>query len=216
MNQFNQQQENVTVNPSVPPQFNHGAHEVMDVHELLSASQNALNQYRMLEQHCTCEELRDIIHRQYQFMATEYNTLLECFTTGKDPAVPASQYKMQQGNNVVYGLKPGQPKQPIQSPAEFGNEHISAQMMTLMKTSATDKARAACEVTNPVVRRVIADSIPNCCEMAYEIFLYQNKKGHYQVPQFPSTVMQSMMASYAPATPSENMTAPPGPQTPVQ
>ncbi|WP_312853836.1 spore coat protein [Thermoactinomyces mirandus] len=215
MNQFNQQQENRTVNPSVPPQLNHGAHEVLDVHELLSAAQNAMNQYRVLEQQCTCQELRDIIHRQYRFMAQEYNTLLECLTTGKDPSMPTAQYKMQQGNNVEYGLKPGQPKKPIQSPAEFNNEHISAQMMTLMKTSAADKARAACEVTNPVVRRVIADSVPNCCEMAYEIFLYQNKKGYYQVPQFPANVMQTMIASYAPATPSGN-TAPPNPQGPVQ
>jgi spore coat protein CotF len=69
-----------------------------------------------------------------------------------------------------------------------------------MKSSAAVKAHAACEVTNPVVRRVLADSIPNCIEMAYELFLWQNKHGYYQVAQLPQADMQQLTHSYAPAT----------------
>ena len=213
MNQFQHQRENQTMNPSVPPALNHGAHEMLDVHELLSASINTLDQYTVLEQQCTCQELKDMIRRQHQFMTEEYNTLLECFSTGTPPAQPTGKYEMKQGNNVIYGVQPGgSPKKPIQSANEWNNQHISQQMMNLLKFSATDKARAACEITNPVVRRVVQDSIPNCLEMAYELFLYQNKKGYYQVPQFPSNMMQQMIQSYQPS----NATIPPTPQAPMQ
>ena len=57
----------------------------------------------------------------------------------------------------------------------------------------------AMEVTNPVLRRLFADSIPNLIEMAYEIFLYQNKNQYYQVPQLKEEDMQIIMNSYAAA-----------------
>jgi spore coat protein CotF len=57
---------------------------------------------------------------------------------------------------------------------------------------------SALETTNPVVRRVLADSVPNCIEMAYEISLYQNKHHYYQVPQLAQQDMQQMLNSFAP------------------
>jgi spore coat protein CotF len=191
--------ENATQNPQVPPMMNHGAHEVHDVHEVLSGMIGAMDQYLMLRQQVQDPELVEILDRQYQFIEKEYNTLVECFSTGRDPTQSTVKYKMKQGNNVVYGSKPSQPKKPMTSASEFNDQRISGQMLGLMKAMASDKARAACEVTNPVVRRVIADSIPNCIEMAYEIFLYQNKHGYYQVPQLPQNEMQQLVSAYAPA-----------------
>ncbi|MGA9175161.1 MAG: spore coat protein [Thermoactinomyces sp.] len=191
--------ENTTMNPQVSPAMNHSAHEVHDVHEVLSCTINCMDQYAMMSQHVKDPELRNILERQYQFMAKEYNTLVECFSTGREPAQPTGKYKMQEGNNVTYGLKPSQPKAPMKSPAELNDQRISGQMLGSMKAAATAKAHAACEVTNPVVRRVLADSIPNCIEMAYELFLWQNKHGYYQVSQLPQAEMQQLTQSYAPA-----------------
>lgn len=192
--------ENTTINPQVSPAMNHGAHEVYDVHEVLSCAVNCMDQYVMMSQHVKDPELRNILDRQYQFMANEYNTLVKCFSTGREPAQPTGKYKMQQGNNVTYGLRQSQPKAPMKSPAEINDQRISGQMLSAMKSSAAVKAHAACEVTNPVVRRVLADSIPNCIEMAYELFLWQNKHGYYQVAQLPQADMQQLTHSYAPAT----------------
>ena len=61
------------------------------------------------------------------------------------------------------------------------------------------KTMAALETTNAVVRRVLADSVPNCIEMAYEISLYQNKHHYYQVPQLAQQDMQQMVNSFEPA-----------------
>jgi spore coat protein CotF len=58
---------------------------------------------------------------------------------------------------------------------------------------------AALETTNPVVRRVLADSVPNCIEMAYELSSYQNKNHYYQVPQLSQQDMNQMQNAFAPA-----------------
>ncbi|MGM7634409.1 spore coat protein [Bacillus sp. Hm123] len=184
---------------AVPQQLNHGGHEVMDVHEVLSGSIGAMNQYTMLRQYVKDQELLGILDRQYQFMQQEYNTTVDCFRSGQDPAVPTQSYEMTQNNDFIFGLTPTQQKKPIQSISEITDENVSGLMLGAMKSSAALKAMAACEVTNPVVRRVLADSVPNCIEMAYELSIYQNKHHYYQVPQFSQQDMQQMVQAFAPA-----------------
>ncbi|MFE4706767.1 spore coat protein [Peribacillus simplex] len=189
---------------AVPPQMNHGGHEVFDVHEVLSGTIGTLNTYTLLRQHIQDQELLDILERQYQFIQDEYNITLECFQTGQDPSKRTQSYKMNQGNDFIYGLTPTQPKKPLQSVSEITDECISAMMLGAVKSTASMKAMSALEITNPVVRRVLADSVPNCIEMAYEISVYQNKHHYYQVPQLAQQDMQQMMNSYAPAQGNNN------------
>lgn len=197
---------------NIPQQMNHGGHEVLDVSEVLSGSIGTMDQYTMLRQHVKDQELMGILDRQYQFMQQEYNTTVDCFKTGQDPAVPTQSYKMTQNNDFIYGLTPSQPKKPVQSAGELTDECVSGMMLGAVKSSASMKTMAAMETTNPVVRRVLADSIPNCIEMAYELSLYQNKHHYYQVPQFAAQDMQQMVNAYAPANgqqmqmPNNNMT----------
>ena len=189
---------------AIPPQMNHGGHEVFDVHEVLSGAIGTLNTYTLLRQHIQDQELLDILDRQYQFIQDEYNISLECFQSGQDPSKPTQSYKMNQGNDFIYGLTPTQPKKPLQSVSEITDECISGLMLAAVKSAASMKAMAALEITNPVVRRVFADSVPNCIEMAYEISIYQNKHHYYQVPQLAQQDMQQMMNSYAPAQGNNN------------
>lgn len=191
---------------TVPQQLNHGGHEVFDVHEVLSGTIGTLNTYMMLSQHVKDPELREILNRQYQFISQEYNTTLESFKTGQDPSVPTQSYKMNQGNDFIYGLTPTQPKKPFQNMSEISDEFISGSMLNLVKSGATHKTTAALETTNPVVRRVLADSVPNCIEMAYELSIYQNKRHYYQVPQLPGQDTQQIVNEFAPAQGMPQMT----------
>ncbi|MBU8878430.1 spore coat protein [Bacillus sp. FJAT-29790] len=179
--------------------LNHGGHEVFDVHEVLSGTIGTLNLYTLLRPHVKDQELLNILDRQYQFIQTEYNTTVDCFKSGQNPAVPTQSYEMTQGNDFIYGLKPSQPKKPLQSVSEITDECISGLMLGSVKSAAGMKTMAACEVTNPVVRRVLADSVPNCIEMAYELSIYQNKHHYYQVPQLAGQDMQQLLNSFAPA-----------------
>lgn len=197
-NQQGQMHQNMQTG-NIPQQLNHGGHEVFDVHEVLSGSIGALNTYTLLRQFVKDPELADIMDRQYRFLQDEYNITLECFKTGTDPSKPTQSYKMKQRNDFVYGIKPSQPKKPIQSASEINEEIVSGFLLGALKSMASMKTMAALETTNPVVRRVLADSVPNCIEMAYEINIYQNKHHYYQIPQLSQQDMQQFLNSFAPA-----------------
>ncbi|MCZ2257829.1 spore coat protein [Sporosarcina sp. G11-34] len=184
---------------SVSQQMNHGGHEVFDVHEALSGTIAALDQALLFRPHVKDPELLDILDRQYRFRLNEYNITVDAFTTGKDPSQHTGRYEMKEGNDFVYGLKQSPPKKPIQSVAEVSDELISGFLLGAAKAGASAKTTAATETTNPVVRRVLADSVPNCIEMAYELSIYQNKHHYYQMPQLVQQDMQQMLNAFAPA-----------------
>jgi spore coat protein CotF len=197
-NQQGQMHQNMHTG-AVPQPFNHGGHEIMDVSEVLTGTIDILNSYMMIRSQIKDQELRDILDRQYSFIADEYNITLDCFKSGQNPSKPTQSYKMNQPNDFVYGLTSAQPRKPAQSLTEINDASISCLMLSQVKSSATMKTMAALETTNPVVRRVLADSIPNCIEMAYELSIYQNKHHYYQVPQFAQGDVQQMVNMFAPA-----------------
>jgi spore coat protein CotF len=197
-NQQGQMHQNMHTG-NVPPQLNHGGHEVIDLNEVLGAAIGTMNSYMLLRQYVKDPELLDILDRQYKFMQDEYNITLECFKTGQNPSHPTSKYMMNQGNDFIYGMKPSQPKKPFQSVSEINDEYISSCMLASCKSGASMKTMAALETTNPVVRRVLADSIPNCIEMGYELSIYQNKHHYYQVPQLAEQDMNTYRNAFAPA-----------------
>ncbi|RSK29407.1 spore coat protein [Bacillus sp. HMF5848] len=189
-------------------QMNHGGHEVFDLHEVLSGMINVLDQFMMFRMFVKDQELLDILDRQYNFILDQYNITCECFSTGQDPSHPTKKYMMRQNNTVTYGLKPSQPKKPNQSVADIKDKGISGHMLGLIKSTASLLTMTSLEVTNPVVRRVMADSIPNYVEMAYEIFLYQNKQHYYQVPQLNQQDMTQMTSGFTPFTGQPQMPNP--------
>ncbi|MDL4840207.1 spore coat protein [Aquibacillus sp. LR5S19] len=179
--------------------YNHGAHEILDSHELIGCLIGVMEQYQLYDQNIQDQDLKGILQRQSSFMTQLYNTIVESFSTGQDPTVPTQQYKMEQSNEVTYGVKAGQPKKPKQSVSEFTDDCYSSFMLGQTKAACSTFAMAAAEMNNPVLRRVIADSVPNMIEMSYELFLYQNKKGYYQVPQLKEQDMNIMLQSYTKA-----------------
>ncbi len=181
-NQEGQMHQNMHTGP-VPPNMNHGGHEVLDLNELLSAAVGGLNKMTLIRPQVQDQELLTMMDRQFHFMQEEYNIILDCFKSGKDPMKPTQEYMMKQDNDFVYGLKQTQPSKPMQSSTEISDEVISGFLLDIHKSSASMKTMAALEATNPVVRRVLADSVPNCIEMAYEVSIYQNKNHYYQVAQ---------------------------------
>lgn len=200
---FNQQTESQDNNP--PLSMNHGAHELLDVHEVLSTMIAGLNQFVLLRDQVQDQELLSILDKQYAFMLDEYNITVEAYRTGHDPQHPTRSYNMQTGHDFTYGLTPGEPKKPIQAANELNDGIISGFMLGCHKAGAVGKTGAALESTNPVVRRVLQDSIANCIEMAYELSVYQNKKGVYQVPKLSPMDMTTMLTMYGEAQKAKNM-----------
>lgn len=199
---FSQQNE---MNENTPLSMNHGGHELFDVHEVLSNTISGLNSCVLMRDKVQDTELLSILDRQYAFMLDEYNITQEAYRTGHDPSHPTGSYSMQIGNDFTYGIQVSDPKKPIQSAQEIDDSIIAGALLGMHKTGACGKTAAALESTNPVVRRVLQDSIQNCIEMAYEISLYMNKKGWYQVPQLTPQDSMAMLNAYGQASPAKNM-----------
>ncbi|GAA5416841.1 hypothetical protein Pryu01_01880 [Paraliobacillus ryukyuensis] len=205
MQQQNIQQTGQQMPSNMQQTTNHGGHEVFDAHEIIAGIISMLDQYQMYEQHIKDPELKSIAQRQYTFVTQMYNTIVESFSTGQDPTVPTQEYQMTQSNEIVYGVTVGQPKKPNQSTNQLSDQGLSAYMLGHTKSLASLLTMTALEMTNPVLRRVISDSVHNFIELSYEIFLYQNKHGYYQTPRLNEQDMQTMLNSYAKAPQQPNM-----------
>jgi spore coat protein CotF len=189
-------QQGMDQSTSYQAKMNHGGHEMFDAHEIISGTISLLNQYQMYDQFIKDQELKTILQRQYTYINDLYNLMVQAFSTGEDPAHRTQAYEMQLSNDIVYGLTPSQPKKPNQSINELGEQCLSSFMLGQCKSMAGLLGIAACEITNPVLRRVVAASVPNFVEMAYELFLYQNKHQYYQVPQLQQQDMTQMVNAF--------------------
>ncbi len=201
-------QQGMQQSPNMQPIVNHGGHEIFEAQEVISGMIGILNQYQMYNQFIQDQELSSILLHQYSFISDCYNIMVESFSTGSKPSHGTKVFNMQQSNDVVYGLKPSQPQKPVQSINEIGDQCISSFMLGQCKSMAGLLSVSACEITNPVLRRVIADSVPNFIEMAYEVFLYQNKHHYYQVPQLQQNDMNQILHAYT-TTPTQQMSQQP-------
>ncbi|BFT69231.1 spore coat protein [Paenibacillus sp. P36] len=181
------------------PNMNHGGHELFDLHEVLACTINVLDQFMIFRQFVQDPELLDILDHQYSFTLYHYNLTAECFTTGQKPSQETQTYMIRNLSQPIYGIKPTQPKKPNQSLADVKDAGISAHMLGLIKSHASLLTMTSVEVTNPTVRRVLASQVQNFIEMAYEIFLYQNRNAYYQVPQLGTADMQKMLNTFVPA-----------------
>jgi len=196
---LNQQpNQNLQSSSQMPATQSHGGHEMFDAHEAITSLIGGLEQGLLYEQHIQDPELKTMLQKHKTFLTQTYNTIVETLQTGNEPSVKTQTYNMAENNNTIYGMKPSQPKTPAQSVNEINDQCISSFMMSNLKACASHFTMTALETTNPVLRRVFADSIPNIIEMAYEVFLYQNKHQYYQVPQLKPEDMQIYMNSFSP------------------
>lgn len=192
------QQQNLHGSNQMQPQQNFGGHELLDLHEAIGGLVGGMEQYLLYEQHIQDQELASILQRHKTFLSQLYNTIVETLKTGQDPAVPTQTYNMTENNDIIYGMQPSPPKMPAQSINELNDECISGFMLGALKANASAFTTTSLEANNPVLRRILADSIPNMIEMAYEVFLYQNKHQYYQVPQLQAQDMQELTSCFAP------------------
>lgn len=179
---------------------NFGAMELLVSRDVLGGMIDTLNQFLVLKSTVTCQELLAIIESQTKFLKDEYNLIVQVAKNGQPPK-HTERYKIAQMSEFTYGLDMNaQPKKPLTNMSEVSEGWISGRMLGALKACTSVKMIGAIESTNPVLRRVIADSIPNDIEMAYEIALYMNKKGFYQVPQFQPDVMTHLANEFTEAT----------------
>lgn len=195
-----QQQASYQSSEQVQPVLNHGAHEVLDVQETLKTVIGAQNHYTLWKNQIKDTQLKEIAERQHAYLIDTYNTMVEAFKTGQAPQVVTYPYEMKLIHDFQFGVKQQTPLAPIESPNATNDALISGILLGAVKGCATHCTTAALETTNPVVRRVLADSVPNFIELGYELSIYQNQHHVYQVPQLDQQDAQTILQSFQPAS----------------
>lgn len=199
---FNQQanQTDYTASKSLQPVQNHGAHEMFDVQESLKSLIGVQNQFTYWKDQIKDGQLKQLVDRQHLFVIDMYNTLLDTFQTGAAPANVTYPYEMKLTHDFSYGIKQQTPLAPMEAPTAVNDAFISSTLLGTIKSCATHCTTAALETTNPVVRRVLADSVPNLIELGYELSIYQNQNHVYQVPLMPENDAQVIRQNFQPAS----------------
>lgn len=197
-------QENMQPASNMAPQNQFGGQELFLIKETVGGVVGLLEHYVLYSEYVQSEELKNIMHRQSGFLIQIYNTVLETLKSGQDPATKTQTYLMHENNKTIYGMQPSPPKSPFNSVTELNDECISSSILGQLKGITTHFSSSALEATNPVIRRIFADSIPNIIEMAFEMYLFQNKNGYYQVAQLKPEDTQAIINGFAPT--HKNMT----------
>lgn len=65
----------------------YGAHEIMELHEVLTDIIDGINQFQLYRSHAEDSQLRSILDNQVQFMMNEYNEIVQAWATGMLQAV---------------------------------------------------------------------------------------------------------------------------------
>jgi spore coat protein CotF len=171
-----------------------GAHETMEVHEVLTSAINGINHFQLYRSFVKDQQLMQILDNQMQFMMDEYNQMVQTLNQqGNNNAVP---YNSIANGAPTYGLKNPAPQSPNASMNQLDDRDVSSSMLSCHKTSASKKMMAALECANPQLRRMMQQGAVNCAEQAYEVWQFMNQKGYYQVPTMKEETTNTVLNSY--------------------
>jgi spore coat protein CotF len=174
---------------------NYGAHEVMEVHEVLTCAIDGINSMQMLRQQVRDQRLGQMMDHQLQFAINEYNNMVQMIhQQGMGQATPYRAVKSQ--SQPVYGLDNPERMTPNLTPNQIDDRDISSIVLGFHKASAGKKMLAALECANPEIRRAMQQGAVNCSEQAYEVWQYMNQSGYYQVPTMKDVTTNTMMEMY--------------------
>jgi spore coat protein CotF len=175
-----------------------GAHETMEIHEVLTWSINAINQFQLYRPYIKDGQLRSILDHQTAFMVQEYNNIVGLLANrgmeqGRGYMDPARQ-----NFTPMYGLHNPSNESPNSSVRGLDDREIASAMLGAHKSSATYRMHATLECADPQLRHTMMQAANSCAEQAYEVFQYMNARGYYQVPTLQNQTMQTLMDIYQP------------------
>ncbi len=176
---------------------NLGAHETMELHEILTHSIDGINQLQLYRPHVKDSQLKNILDNQINFISQEYNNMVNAISQrGRGEAVP---YRKIGNVSPSYGLRNPGPVAPNISADELDDRDIASGMLGMHKSSAVMKMTASLEFADPLLRRMIQQGAMNCSEQAFEVWNYMNQKGYYQVPTMKEMTTETVINTFQPA-----------------
>ena len=154
--------------------------ELYVVNDVLSEAINAINLYQLYQPYCQDQDLQAILNHQLEFMANEYNhivdtidqsTAAQAFQTNYD----VSNTTAEQPQSMVYDLTNTEVNNGTAS-LSLTDYDVTSAMLGCAKTSATSRMNAALQCTTPEVRNALIQSATNCADRSYELSTYMDAR----------------------------------------
>jgi len=189
-----------------------GAHEVMEIHEVLTSAINGINKMQLVGKQIQDTQLRTIVSNQLQFMVQEYNTLVQAVSnkTGQTTMNQIGTQGINQTSHLyrnqttnyapTYGLDNPSTMSPVSSVNQLQDQDIASIILELHKVGANKKMLATLECADPQLRRILMQGAVNCSELAYETWQFMNQRGYYQVPTLKQTTTDTFVNTYSTAS----------------
>ncbi|WP_281887501.1 spore coat protein [Paenibacillus sp. YYML68] len=178
-----------------------GAHETMEVHEILNEKLNMIQHFQLYAQMTQQAEIRAMLQRQLAAIIPAYNQLV-AYT--HDYA--AANRQLPSYPSAVSSVSPQQIQYGLSNPMQMGvptgsgltDSQIVSAMLSCHKNSAKLHMQASLECADPNVRQMLIQGAVRCAEQAYEVFLFMNRQGMYQVPTMNDHTAKTFLHSYQP------------------
>ncbi|WP_409297864.1 spore coat protein [Peribacillus sp. SCS-26] len=177
-----------------------GAHETMEVHECLMEKVNMLNQFNFYLKQAKNPQLVDMIIRHQQEEIRSYNEVL-AYTHDYNrftPISPNTNIRGIEPQQIHYGVQNPPPLQPESSLNQLGDKEVAIGMLLCHKNAAKNSMWATLETADPNLRKLLLNCAATCANQAYEVFLFMNQNGMYQVPEMNSETAKTFLHSYVP------------------
>ncbi|WP_069188000.1 spore coat protein [Bacillus sp. FJAT-27251] len=182
-----------------------GAHEAMEIHEILNEKVNAISHFNLYATQTKNPELKQMITRHLQAAIQSYDAIV-AYTHDYH------QYSPIPANTNISQVKPEQIQYGLNNPtmvvpetnASLNDFGVASAMLLCHKNSASNSMKASLEMADPNLRQMLVNSAVNCSNQAYEVFLYMNNQGLYQVPKIKDHTAKTYLHSYQPSGDSIN------------
>jgi len=178
-----------------------GAHETMEVHEILNEKVNVIRHFSLYAGQCANGELRSMIERHLQSAIASYDQLV-AYTHDYNAAQMRPQRMPDMMNaspqDITYGLRQPSPVHP-QMQGSLDDQAIVMAVLSCHKNSAKNHLAKCLECADPNLREMLLHGAITCAEQAYEVFLYMNRQGQYQVPTLHDHTAKTFLHTFQPA-----------------
>ncbi|WP_084783456.1 spore coat protein [Paenibacillus sp. FJAT-26967] len=189
-----------------------GAHETVEVHEILTEKMNMIQHFSLYAGMSSHPQVGALVQQHLYSAIQHYNELVaythdysaagQPHAYGQPPAVPVQ--------DIAYGLRHPAQQSP-RTDGTLGDEQILTAVLCCHKNSSRNQMAAALECADPNIRRMLLTFAVAAADHAYEVFLFLNAQGQYQVPTMhdhtAKTYLHTFQAvneqpgnGYAPAT----------------
>jgi spore coat protein CotF len=178
-----------------------GAHETMETHEILMEKVNMITHFNLYASQAQNPQLQDMIVRHQQEEIRSYNELVS-LTRGNNqfqPIPPNTNIRGVNHQQIQYGLK-NPPRFEPQADGVMNDAEIAMAMLCCHKNAARNSAWGSLECADPNLRHALLNAHANCNNQAYEVFLFMNQQGVYQVPTMNPRTEETFLHSYQPAS----------------